>query len=131
MDTPKAEGENCMNTSTPVLPVVANGFHGHHDRGIEGKDAVLVHGLNGFQNDLSLNETISRNSKENACISHENRFQLGVQAEKLERENQRVMKEEHQRTRDLILSQEEKRLERERVDSKFAALEALIATLKK
>jgi len=153
------EGEKDMYHSAPVLPVTVDAHgHGHGDH--HGDEVLSAHvGLQGRHNSsdhltlaafggtdrLFLNESISRNSKENACITHSANLslergqrRLEAQAERIERENQRFVKEEHQRTRDMIAAQEKAALqaqiaamERERVDGKFAALQKLTEDLAK
>lgn len=127
-----------MNTSTPVLPVVANGFSGHHGHGLEGKDAVLIHSNQTALNSHLLNESVSRNSKEDvvktlesSCRAERESIENRIQAERLERENQKVIISENQRTRDLIMSMEAQRNSEAKADGQFAVLKALIDSLKK
>lgn len=129
METSNPNEEACMNTSTPVLPLVANGYGHHHNHGIEGKDAVLIHSNQTALNSTMLNESVSRNSKEDVIKVLESgcaneRAILTVKSDLAD-----MIRTEATRTREFLQQQELARLVQASNDGKFDALTALISKL--
>lgn len=123
------------DTSIPVLPVTANGYHGdwhgRHD-GFEPSDAALVQAnhlsINGLQIKDAQVESL-RTSKDVLV----NRFELeraikenSVQAERLERENQNVMRSEFAALKLSMAEAESRRLQAEATDRRFGAIESVL-----
>ncbi len=126
MDETTTKETDCMNSHTmPVLPLVANG-HGHHDRGLEGKDAVLIHSNQTSLNSNLLQDSFNRNSKENVIETLNAKFDNERSAREMEMRLTTLIKDEAVQTRTDLFRDEVRRLERERNDARFAALEKLI-----
>lgn len=121
------EETNCMNTSTPVLPLVANGYGHDHHHGLEGKDAVLIH-----SNQTALNHTlnidaVNRASKENVVESLNAKFEAERGQRDLEVRLMEAIVREGDKTRRDNFERDLARAERDRIDGKFLSLEKLIA----
>lgn len=118
--------------------------HHHHDRhGLEGKDAVMIEGFHTTGHHLGLNESISRNSKENVIHMMESKFALAsaikdtdIRAERLMRETlenmnsmrldlQKDVHSEGEKTRELLME-----MERKRVDAALAKTETELMLIK-
>jgi hypothetical protein len=82
-ETKEQEGEMNSMFTNPALPVVTGAGDFHRGRGFEPADAALVQSNNLAviqsliaQNNQMINESISRNSKENALIVKDNQIAL-------------------------------------------------------
>ncbi len=126
--------------TNPALPVVVGAGVGNnyddHCKGFDPASAALVgQGDAAVQRQL-LQESVNRNSKESALSQMESRFQLerslkenSIQAERLERENQRVITAEHDKTRALMMQLDNERKVAEATNGRFSAIEAILAKL--
>lgn len=112
--------------SMPVLPIVAgHGGHGCGD-GFEPSDAALVQSTNLAITGQSVKDAQVESVRTSKDVLI-NRFEierslkeLGVQAERIERENVRIVVEQGERTRDLMRSMDQDR----RFEARLALIEA-------
>lgn len=125
--------------SQPVFPgVVGIGSNGNcrNNEGLQGKDSVQLHSLQTSLNDTSLSKHVSNNSKTDAILTVENKFEAAknqkdteIRLERTSRETQLAIVQDGEKTRLLMASMEAARLQAAQNASVNAALAAIQAQL--
>lgn len=129
------DGDYTIPTFPGVMPI---GNGGGHHRGLEGKDATLVHGVANLQGHRDLTSDVVGNAKDNAIQTVEAKYQAAenqkltdirieqvakeqlTQMHVVRRELETNIRNEADKTRDLIRDMDDKRL-RDAKDVAFAA----------